>query len=585
VSRRQHPGKAVAPAAQPAATTPVASAPPAAGWTSVLLVSAVAVAASVAGIGNAFAYDDIAMIELNPRLHGLAHWREILTSPYWPPPWQEEHYRPFTSLFFGLQYLIGAGSPVAFRITSYLLYAACSVGVFILGLRLLPRAVALGVAILFAAHPVHVEVVAPAVGQSEMIVALCALLMVVRYLDRLRNGALSGRDWAYLGVLYVIASLAKEHGLTLPAFLLAVELLLVRGTVRDRLPHLWPGYVALAGLAAVLVAIRFAVIGGEFSANWVAEALDGLTFGERALTMLMVVPEWARLLVWPAHLRLDYAPQEFVASTTFGGREALGLALVLLTAAALAVSWRKLPAAAFGIAWMAIALAPVSNILVPTGSLLAERLLFLPSIGFLLAVGAGVGTLWHRALSEPAWRRQVLGGAAGLLAVLGILRSAERQRVWRNEAYLSVRAVQDAPRSYRTQRAYADILFQLNRPEMAWEAYQRSIELAPPGHVWRVRNDLAARLRERGERQLEAEVLRASLEVEPAQPETRGHLVAALLALGRYDEAIAESDRALELGGSRDAFAGLKALADSARSAGAPPGSVQIRLQTGPRRR
>lgn len=584
MSRRKRPTQPTAPQPGPDTTAAPPSAP-ATDWTGVLLVAAVALAASIAGLGNAFAYDDIAMIELNPRLHGLGNWREILTSPYWPPPWQEEHYRPFTSLSFGLQYLVGGGSPMAFRVTSYLLYAACSVGVFLLGLRLMPRVVALGVAILFAAHPVHVEVVAPAVGQSEMVVALCALLMVIRYLDRRREGTLSVRDWAYLGVLYVMASLSKEHGLTLPALLVAVELLLVRGAARERLAHLWPGYATLAGLAAGLVAIRFAVIGGEFSANWVAEALDGLTFGERTLTMLMVVPEWARLLVWPAHLRLDYAPQEFVASTAFGVREALGLALVLLVLAALAASWRKVPAAAFGIAWMAIALAPVSNVLVPTGSLLAERLLFFPSVGFLLAVGAGVGAIRDQALSEPAWRRQVLAGATALLAVLGTLRSAERQRVWRNEAYLSVRAVQDAPRSYRTQRAYADILFKLNRPEMALEAFQRSIELAPAGHAWRVRNDLAGHLRERDERELEVEVLRASLEAEPSQLEARGHLVAALLALGRYDDAITESGLALERGGSQTAFGGLRALADSARAAGAPPGSVQVRLQTGPRRR
>lgn len=584
MSRRTRPTQPAAPPPGPDTTAAPPSAP-ATDWTGLLLVAAVALAASIAGLGNAFAYDDIAMIELNPRLHGLGNWREILTSPYWPPPWQEEHYRPFTSLFFGLQYLIGGGSPIAFRVTSYLLYAACSVGVFLLGLRLMPRVVALGVAILFAAHPVHVEVVAPAVGQSEMIVALCALLMVIRYLDRRREGTLSVRDWAYLGILYVMASLSKEHGLTLPALLVAVELLLVRGAARERLAHLWPGYATLAGLAAGLVAIRFAVIGGEFSANWVAEALDGLTFGERALTMLMVVPEWARLLVWPAHLRLDYAPQEFVASTAFGGREALGLGLVLATVAALVLSWRRAPGAAFGIGWMAIALAPVSNLLVPTGSLLAERLLYFPSVGFLLAVGVGVGHAWDGLSAGPTWRRQFLAAVVGLLAVLGILRSAERQRVWRNEAYLSVRAVQDAPRSYRTQRAYADILFQLNRPEMALEAYQRSIELAPAGHDWRVRNDLAARLRDRGEHALEVEILRASLATEPAQPEARGHLVAALLVLGRYDEAIVESERAIDLGGNPAAFDGLRALADSALAAGAPPGSVQIRLQTGPRRR
>jgi protein O-mannosyl-transferase len=554
-------------------------------WTGVLLVAVVALAASIAGLGNAFAYDDIPMIELNPRLHGFGRWLEILTSPYWPPPWQEEHYRPLTSFFFALQHAIGAGAPVVFRVTSYLLYAATSVGVFLLAARLMPRTVALGVGLLFAAHPVHVEVVAPAVGQSEMIVALAAIAMTLRYLQRRQEGWLAPRDWASLGVLYVIASLAKEHGLTLPALLVVVELFLVRGGMPERLRRLWPGYVGLGILAGLLVALRFAVIGGEFSANWVAEALDGLSLGERTLTMLMVVPEWARLLLWPAHLRLDYAPQEFVASTGWGTPEVLGLGLVIGVLVALVLSWRRAPVVAFGIAWMLVAIAPVSNIVVPTGSLLAERLLFFPSIGFLVALGGATGLVWERALGSPAWRQQAVTAVGGVLVLLGVLRSAERHRVWRNEAFLSVRSVQDAPRSYRTQRAYADILFRLNRPEMALEAYAQSIALAPEGHDWRVRNDLAARLRERGERAQEVEQLRASLAAEPAQPEARGHLVAALLALGHYKEAAREADSALAAGGAQEVFNGLRVLADSAAQANAPAGSVVVRLQTGPRQR
>lgn len=547
-----------------------------------MAVAAVALAASIAGLGNAFAYDDIPLIELNPRLHGLSSWREILTSPYWPPPWREEHYRPLTSFLFGFQYALGNGLPVVFRIVSYLLYIGTSAGVFLLALRLMPRTLALGVALLFAAHPVHVEVVAPAVGQSEMLVALAAVAMTIRYLDRRRVGWLAPRDWVFLGLLYAGASLAKEHGLTLPALLLAVELFLVRGGLVERTRRLWPGYAALGGLAAALVAVRFAVGGGEFSGHWVAEALDGLTLGERTLTMLMVVPEWARLLFWPAHLRLDYAPQEFIASTAWGPAELFGLLLVTAAVVALWFTRRRAPAVAFGLAWMVVALAPVSNILVPTGSLLAERLLFFPSIGFLLAIGAAVTAVWEGLLTTPAWRRQALVGVTGVVVVLGVARSAERHRVWRNEAFLSVRAVQDAPRSYRTQRAYADILFQLDRPDLAMEAYQRSIELAPQGHDWRVRNDLARRLRERGEREAEVEQLHASLAAEPVQLDTRGYLVAALLALGRYDEAAREADAAIAAGGTLEVFTGLRQVADSAARVGAPAGSVQIRVRTGP---
>jgi hypothetical protein len=80
--------------------------------------------------------------------------------------------------------------------------------------------------------------------------------------------------------------------------------------------------------------------------------------------MLQVVPKWFRLLLWPAHLQIDYSPNEIVASTGMGSHELLGLAL-----------WgdrrrdrRGQTARAgvsFGLLWCAVSLFPVSNI-VPT---------------------------------------------------------------------------------------------------------------------------------------------------------------------------------------------------------------------------
>ena len=544
-------------------------------------VVAVALAASLAGLGNAFVYDDIVMVQLNERVHGLSHWREILTSPYWPPPWNQEHYRPFTSLLFAAQYSLGAGFPLIFRITSYLLYAGAAAGVFLLGTRLLPRHIALGVALLFAAHPVHVEAVAPAVGQSELVVGLAAVVMTIVYLDRRRGGLLALRDWAVLGGLYAIASLSKEHGLVLPGLLLAAEVFLFERPLRARLRELWRGYAGLAGLGLGMVLLRFAVLGGQFSGQWTTEALNGLSMDGRALTMLQVVPHWLRLLIWPAELQVEYSPQEFVAVTRIGAAEVLGLALLAAWAAGIWLARRRMPVLSFGLAWMAVVLLPVSNVLVPTGSLLAERLLYLPSVGFLLGAGAVVTRLLGEGV-PAASKSRMLAGAVALLALAGVARSAERHRIWRSEAIFSVRGVQDAPKSFRAQRAYGNVLFDLGLKDLALEAYGKAIELAEAtGHAWRVRNDLAARFRAAGESASEAEQLRLSLEENPEQEDSRGYLVAARLALGQYDEAAREADTAMARGGAPAVFQGLRAMADSAARIGAPPGSVRIRVVTG----
>jgi len=545
-------------------------------------VLAVALAASIAGIGNAFAYDDIHLIELNTRFHSLANWREILTSPYWPPPYNQEHYRPLTSLLFTAQYELGGGGPLAFRITSYALYAGCAAAFLSLAARLLPPGIALAVALLFAAHPVHVEAVAPAVGQSELLVALAALVMAVRYLDRRKGNGLTGRDWGLLGALYLAASLSKEHGLLIPALLLALEALLIRGgTVRQRASTLWRGYAFLGALTVGLVSLRVALLGGEFSRQWTAEVFDGLSMGGRALTMLGVVPEWARLMLWPAHLQADYAPQEIVAATSLGLKQAAGVLLLLSAGTAWWLARRRAPAISLGVLWMAVTLFPASNVLIPTGSVLAERLLFLPSAGFLLALGGLTALLIVEPKPSPS-RKKGAWAVCLLLVLGGVGRSVERHRVWRNEAFFSVRGVQDAPLSYRMNRGYAEILFELDRWDLAMAAYDRALELAPPTHVWRVRNDLARRLRAEGRSDIEVDQLSLSLEQNPDQEDTRGYLIIAFLALGRYSDAAAQADSALARHGDNTVFRELRALADSAAGSDAPPGTVRVGIRTGP---
>lgn len=540
-------------------------------WRDGALVIGAALVASLAGLWNTWAFDDVHLIAQNARVHALGNWRELLTSPFWPPPFSPDLYRPVTSLLHALQYAVGAGDPLVFRLVSYGLYAAVSYVVWRLASDWLPGGVALAVGLLFAVHPVHVEAVALAAGQAELVVGLLAVLMLRRYLIARRAGTLGLRDWVVLAAMYGVAALTKEHGLVLPALLLAAEgVLLPPGQERWR--RLLPGYLGLVGVAALVLLLRRAVLAGDVAGTFTAEALEGLGMGERALTMLPVVREWFRLLVFPLHLQGDYSPQVLVPWTVLGGPGLLGLGVVALAVAAVVWSWRRAPVVAFGLAWTGIALLPVSNVLVPTGILLAERTLFLPSIGFFLA-GAALAARWP----WPSWRWVV-----GALVVLGVVRSAERQRVWRNEAFFSVRTVQDAPRSYRAQRAYAEVLYGLGQEGLAEGAYQEALRLAPEGAVWRVHNDWARRLRLMGATEAEARQLEESLRLAPAQEDSWGHLIVAYLRLGRYREASAAADSARARGGSPAVFAGLRAKADSAERAGAPAGAVRVLLRLGP---
>lgn len=546
-----------------------------AGITDVVLV---ALAASVAGLGNQLAHDDLHLIQENARVQDLTALGDIFARPFWPPPFSQDLYRPLTTFLLALQFAVGNGEPIVFRVVSYALYAASAGGVFLLARRFVAPPAALAAAALFAAHPVHVEAVALAVGQAEIVVALLAILSVALYHQWRLRGSLGAREWATLALLYGVASLFKENALVLPALLAAAELL-VPGQRRTSWKTLAPGYAALAGVALAVLALRVTVL-GELRGTFVTEALDGVTTGERLLTVLGVVPEWVRLFLWPAHLRLDYSPSEFVASTSLGAREAAGLLMVIGLLAAAWRARRQAPLVTFGIVWMGIAILPVSNLLVPTGVLIAERTLFLPTVGLALIVAGAIQAL-ASTITDPRARKAALAACIALV-IAGVVRSAERHRVWRHDGFLAVRTASDAPRSFRAQRAYADVLFEIRQPDAAHAAYARALEYAPPQLRWRVHNDYARQLRARGDRAGEIRELRASLAQRPDQEDARGHLVAALLEHGEYDAAAAQADSAIARGARRDVFQGLKAVADSARRASAPPGSVRVAIVPAP---
>ncbi len=77
-----------------------------------------AVAASLSGISNGFALDDVQIIVENERVHSLIGAWRIFTQAYWPPSGGSSLYRPLTSLGFVIQWAVGGGSPLPFHIVS-----------------------------------------------------------------------------------------------------------------------------------------------------------------------------------------------------------------------------------------------------------------------------------------------------------------------------------------------------------------------------------------------------------------------------------------------------------------------------------
>jgi len=150
-----------------------------------LLVGILAALVFANSLANEYAYDDRHIIVDNTAIHSLETLPGSLVTPYWPTAYGRELglWRPVTTGAFGVQWMLGGGSPLLFHLVNVLGHAAASVLVLVLLAHLMSLPAALAAGLLFAVHPVHVEAVANVVGFSEVFstaALLAACLVHVR---------------------------------------------------------------------------------------------------------------------------------------------------------------------------------------------------------------------------------------------------------------------------------------------------------------------------------------------------------------------------------------------------------------------
>ncbi|MEO7822074.1 MAG: tetratricopeptide repeat protein [Gemmatimonadaceae bacterium] len=526
-------------------------------------VCGLAIAASMTSVANGFAFDDIHIILENRSVHSLARWWELFAGSYWPPERGGDLYRPFTMLGFAIQWAVGGGNPLVFHLGSILLYTITCAAFFWVVLTLLPLPAAWLAGSLFAVHPLHVEAVGNVVGQSELWAALFMFLALGLYLRARQQGTLRARAMCSIAALYVLACLSKEHGILLPMLLAAAELTVIQRShsMRARLVEVRPLALLLAAVGLGFLWARTTVLtatsgpGAQVSLLFVDQP-----FSIRAMTMLGVVLEWVRLFLWPADLSADYSPRRIDIVT--------GPTLELLASAAIVtgtvwLAWlarRAVPVATFAALWVLVGLLIPSNILVPTEIVLAERTLFLASGGVMLGLAAALAHMAGEArIQSPLPRAAVVSIAVVLL--LGVVTSALRQRVWRDNITLFAQTVRDAPTSYAAHLAYGSALFQQNHQQAAFDEIRIAYRLYPRdltvvqymGQIYARENNCPVALT----------FFRRALSEDPGRTDSRLSLASCLIVSGEHAEARRAIDQGLAIGRSKDALLQLKALNDS----------------------
>lgn len=498
-------------------------------------------------LGHDFVFDDRGVIEANPLMQDIRDLPNLVAAPYWNAPQHSRTlYRPLTSVSLALDRAVSGSRPAWFHAVNVALHVLATLLVAGLALELLPgRPVGAAVAgALFAVHPVHVEAVAGIVGRAEILAAIGVLLAIACHRRALQTP--SGRPFLWAGGAWAAAlggMLAKESAIVTPLIVLLAERMMpgAGGSApRGRRLMLHAGY----GIAAIgCLGARAAVLGtigiGQpipFVDNPAASA--GSLAGR--LTGLGTLARYARLLLWPDRLSADYSYDQIPIIRSLLDPLAV-LGLLILAAVVLGGLWlaRRVPAFAFALLFMAASASLTTNVVLFIGTLLAERLMYLPSAGLCLLAGWAVGEA-----TGPTARRLAVGAA--IVAVLLLAgRSWARVPDWKDDFSLYSSAARVSPRSARIRYNLGNGYLKSGRYADAESNYREALRIYPEFQDARV--NLGMALLQMGRPQDALALLEGAARLDPKSADLAVNLGTAYQALGDEARAEAAFRRALEL--------------------------------------
>lgn len=389
---------------------------------------------------NGMVWDDKAAVVLNGDVWGPPH---LWSNDYWGQPMSavdsHKSWRPLATLTFRWNYQVHGFEPLGYHAVNVVLHALACVFALRVCRRVDERA-GLAAAVLFAAHPIHTEPVASVVGRADV---LCGCLVLAAL-----DAYLAGRFWI-AHVLSVLAALAKEIGVSASALFVAFDLVdfwTTQTTVR-----LWRPCVAVASFLAV-VFLHISKHGERLVYQWtVLENSVATLDHDKLLTYAYLHVVYFSKLLAPWRLCYDYGYP--CIPHVQGWRDARNVWTLLLYSGLVGTGVRALAVRdKRSLACLALTLVPfvpASQIFLEVGTILGERLLYLPSLGYCLSLAR---LLWPRTTTRR-------GRLAALIFVCSLAtRTVTRNLAWRNERDLFEAAMAVCPTSLKVLNNLALVL-------------------------------------------------------------------------------------------------------------------------------
>lgn len=487
------------------------------------------------------------------------------------------NWHPLTWLSHAVDYALWGLNPLGHHLTNIVLHAANTLLATLLTVRLLevwkwkmPRnelpsflneraiLIAAGTTgLLFGLHPVHVESVAWVSERKDLLCALFFLLSIMMYVKYAgsrqsavgsQKSTINNRQSARLYLLslgfFVLALLSKPMAVTLPVVLLILDwhpfdrirtLNTLRPALVEKIPFI------LLSLGSSIVTVLAQRAGGALIST------EEVPLSERLLVAVHSLAAYLWNMVWPRNLAAFYPYPRNIAFLSAEFLPAIILVIGITAACLVYRKKRKVWLSVWG--YFVVTLIPVLGIVQVGGQSMADRYMYLPSLGPFLLAGLGTAWTWGTVSNLKKWGptlKLFCGAMAAFAFAFLIYSTLEQIGIWKNGFVLWNDVIEKHPDRVPVAYNNRGIAFtKMGRLDKAVEDFNTAIALDPSDYLAYV--NLGKLYLNIGSLEKSIEYSGRAIVLAPLEPVPYNNRGISYHYAGRHDSALEDFNKAIEL--------------------------------------
>jgi len=485
ISARPRPAAAAAPSVRKPVPRPELPAAQPIQWLWAGLMAVVGFALYANTFGHGLALDDVAAISQNLFVQqGIDGIPDLLKTEFWHfSNISLGYYRPLSLITFALEKEFFDADPSISHLINALLYAATGLVLNILLQKWLPGKSILTtlITLLFLAHPLHTEVVANIKSRDELLSFLLMSGVLLTYWRYLETRTYNWLGWS--AVLMYFTYLSKESSLVGLGLIVLMEYTFGKRSFGRALVNVWPFLVV-----TMLFFLQKQKMIGTLSGTPPIDLANYPYAIEKTklLTTFKFFAEYVWLMIFPRALSYDYSYNVIPSGSLSDGLTWLGIGLAIGIGWLALRGFRQRTLWGFGLAWMLITMAPGLGFIFFRGGIMAERFMYSPVLGFVIAGVAGANWLLNRLGEQkaPVLQRYGLLGICLITAGLYSFKTVARNEDWKDNFTLFTSGLTYSGNSCQVHRHVANEWINKcmaeNNPKLKRQYFDRAI-----GHLRR----------------------------------------------------------------------------------------------------